>query len=46
LLEHSAATEERFNRLVMLLTREGVDCGAAKAVADAFDPVQINRMFE
>jgi len=46
LLEHSAATEERFNRLVMLLTRDGVDCGAAKAVADAFDPVQINRMFE
>ena len=46
LLEHAEATEERFNRLVSLLQREGVDCGAAKAVADAFDPGQINKMLE
>ncbi|MGE5171915.1 MAG: serine O-acetyltransferase [Rudaea sp.] len=46
LLDHAAATEERFNRLVTLLQSEGVDCGAAKAVADAFDPGQINKMLE
>ena len=46
LLDHAEATEERFNRLVSLLQREGVDCGAAKAVADAFDPGQINKMLE
>jgi serine O-acetyltransferase len=46
LLEHAAATEERFNRICALLQQEGVDCTSAKAVADAFDPVQINRMFE
>jgi serine O-acetyltransferase len=46
LLDHAAATEERFNRLVALLQHEGVDCAEAKAVADAFDPGQINRMLE
>ena len=46
LLEHAATTEERFNRLVKLLQHEGMDCGEAKAVADAFDPRQINKMLE
>ena len=46
LLEHAAATEERFDRLCSLLQQEGVDCTSAKEVADAFDPRQINRMFE
>jgi serine O-acetyltransferase len=46
LLDHAAATEERFNRLVKLLQHEGMDCAEAKAVADAFDPRQINRMLE
>jgi serine O-acetyltransferase len=46
LLDHAAATEERFNRLVALLQRDGVDCGDAKAVAEAFDPRQINKMVE
>ena len=46
LLDHAAATEERFNRLVTLLQHEGVDCGDAEAVADAFDPGQINKMLE
>jgi serine O-acetyltransferase len=46
LLDHAAATEERFNRLVALLQRDGLDCGDAKAVAEAFDPRQINKMVE
>ena len=46
LLDHASATEERFNRLVKLLQHEGMDCGEAKAVADAFDPHQINKMLE
>jgi serine O-acetyltransferase len=46
LLDHAAATEERFNRLVALLQQEGVDCAEAKAVAEAFDPGPINRMLE
>jgi len=46
LLDHAAVTEERFNRLVALLQRGGVDCREAKAVAEAFDPQQINRMLE
>ena len=46
LLDHAEATEERFNRLVKLLQHEGMDCGEAKAVADAFDPRQINKMLE
>ena len=46
LLDHAAATEERFNRLVALLQHEGMDCREAKAVADAFDPRQINKMLE
>jgi len=31
---------------VALLQHEGVDCREAKAVADAFDPGQINKMLE
>ncbi len=46
LLDHAAATEERFNRLVALLQHEGMDCREAKEVADAFDPRQINKMLE
>ena len=46
LLDHAAATEERFNRLVKLLQHAGMDCREAKAVADAFDPRQINKMLE
>ena len=46
LLDHAAATETRFERLVALLQHEGVDCNDAKAVADAFDPRQINKMLE
>jgi serine O-acetyltransferase len=46
LLDHAAATEDRFNKLVAQLQRDGLDCGDAKAVADAFDPGQINKMLE
>ena len=46
LLDHAAASEERFNKLVAQLARDGVDCGDVKAVAEAFDPQQINRMLE
>jgi serine O-acetyltransferase len=46
LLDHAAASEERFNRLVHLLQRGGIDCAEAKAIADAFDPQQINKMLE
>ncbi|HSQ81143.1 MAG TPA: serine O-acetyltransferase [Casimicrobiaceae bacterium] len=46
LLDHAAATDERFNRLVAQLQHDGVECGEAKAVADAFDPGKINKMLE
>ena len=46
LLDHAAATEERINRLVAQLSRDGVNCGDARATADGFDPQQINKMLE
>jgi len=46
LLDHAAATEERFDKLVTLLQRDGMDCGDAKATAERFDPAQINKMLE
>ena len=46
LLDHAAATEDRFNKLVAQLQRDGLDCGDAKATAERFDPQQINKMLE
>ena len=46
LLDHAAETEDRMNRLVAQLQRDGVECGDAKAVVEAFDPGQINKMLE
>src|SRR5207249_9359173 len=46
LLDHAAATEERFNRLGEQLQRGGLKCGDTEAVADVFDPRQINKMVE
>jgi len=46
LLDHAAANEQRFNRLIAQLQRDGLDCGDAKATADGFNPDQINRMLE
>jgi len=46
LLDHAHAVDERFNRLVAQLQQDGVECGDAKAVAEAFDPHPINKMLE
>jgi serine O-acetyltransferase len=46
LLDHAAATEDRFEKLVDLLQRGGMDCADAKATAERFDPAQINKMLE
>jgi serine O-acetyltransferase len=46
LLDHAAATEDRFDKLVAQLQRDGLDCGDAKATAERFDPQQINKMLE
>ena len=46
LLDHAAATDARLQRLVERLQRDGVDMADAKATAEAFDPVQINKMLE
>ncbi len=46
LLDHAAATDERFDRLVAQLQRDGLDCADAKATAEGFDPEQINKMLE
>jgi serine O-acetyltransferase len=44
LLDHAAEADERIQKLIELMQRGGMDCGDAKAVAEAFDPEQINRM--
>ena len=46
LLDHAAATDERMNRLVAELRRDGLEMTDAKATADRFDPAPINRMLE
>jgi serine O-acetyltransferase len=46
LLDHAAATEERFDKLVAQLQRDGLQCGDARATAERFDPAQINKMLE
>jgi len=46
MLDHAAASEERFERLVAELRKNGLDCSDAKATADRFDPKQINKMLE
>jgi serine O-acetyltransferase len=47
LLDHAEAVDSRMERLVAQLQRDGVDLGEeAQAVAEAFDPKQINKMLE
>jgi len=46
LLDHASLTEDRLNKLVAQLQRDGVECGDARAVAEAFDPDPINKMLE
>jgi serine O-acetyltransferase len=44
LLDHAAQADARFDALLDQLRRDGVECGDGRAVAEAFDPNQINRM--
>ncbi len=47
LLDHAEAVDARMERLVAQLLQDGVVLGEdAKAVAEAFDPKQINKMLE
>lgn len=46
LLDHAAATDERFERLVAQLQRDGLEMGDAKATADRFDPDRLGKMLE
>jgi len=46
LLDHASLTEDRLNKLVAQLQRDGVECGDARSVAEAFDPDPINKMLE
>ena len=46
LLDHASATDERIERLVARLRRDGLEMGDAKATAERFDPAPINRMLE
>ena len=46
LLDHAASTDERMDRLVAQLRRDGLEMTDAKATADRFDPAPINRMLE
>lgn len=46
LLDHASATDERMERLVAQLQRDGLEMGDAKATAERFDPAPINKMLE
>jgi serine O-acetyltransferase len=46
LLDHAAEADERIEKLIELMQRGGMDCADAKAIAEGFDPAQINRMLE
>ena len=46
LIDHAAATDARLEQLIATLQADGVECGDAKAVAEAFDPQGLNRMID
>ena len=46
LLDHAAATDDRLQKLIERLQREGLECPEARATAEGFDPHQINRLLE
>lgn len=46
LLDHAAATDDRLERLVAHLQRDGLALEDDKATANGFDPRQINKMLE
>jgi serine O-acetyltransferase len=46
LLDHAAATDERLERLVVQLQKDGLEMGDAKATAERFDPAPLNKMLD
>jgi len=46
LLDHAAATDERMERLVAQLQKDGLEMGDAKATAERFDPAPLNKLLE
>ena len=46
LLDHAAATDERLERLVAQLQRDGLEMDDAKATAERFDPAPLNKLLE
>ena len=46
LIDHAAASDDRLERLIARLQRDGVDVGDAKATADGFDPKRLNQMID
>jgi len=46
LLDHAAATDERLERLVAQLQKDGLEMGDAKATAERFDPAPLNKLLE
>ena len=43
LLEHTATTDGRLDRLIAQLEARGIDCGEGRGAPDGFDPKQIDR---
>jgi serine O-acetyltransferase len=46
LLDHAAATDERLERLVLQLQKDGLEMGDAKATAERFDPAPLNKLLD
>lgn len=46
LLDHAAATDERMERLVAQLQKDGLEMSDAKATAERFDPAPLNKLLE
>jgi serine O-acetyltransferase len=46
LLDHAAATDERLERLVVQLQKDGLEMGDAKATAERFDPAPLNKLLD
>jgi serine O-acetyltransferase len=46
LLDHAAATDERLERLVAQLQKDGLEMGDARATAERFDPAPLNKLLE
>jgi len=46
LLDHAAATDERLERLVAQLQKDGLEMGDARATAERFDPAPLNKLLD